>query len=388
MKTGLFVFSLLLSLALGGCGKSPPPQPAAAAAAGAAAAEGRARVELSEDEIRAAGIRVEKLDWQAAAGELAVTGTVQPNLDRYAYIAARVPGRVVRVQASLGERVKPGQPLAVLDSLEVGEARAALAQAEAELKVAQAAYERAASLRAENAVPEKEHLRARGELEKTRAVAAAARGKLRMLNVSAAHEGLASLFVVAAPFAGTIVEKSAVPGALADPAKPLFTVADLSTVWIEANVFEKDLPRLALGAAAAVTVAAWPDQPAKGRVTYLASLLDPATRTVRARIEVANADGRLRPGMFANVVISVPAGAVPRALFVPEDAVVLMDGKPAVFVRGERGFEPRAVLPGERREKRVALKEGVAAGEQVVVAGAYELKARLQKALLGEGGAH
>lgn len=409
-----WLLAALASLALAGCGRdhaseAPAPKAQGKVAKGEAAKkeagneagkkedgqaddhghEEAAAVELSPEEIKAAGIKTEKIEPQAAGGELPVTGIIQPNADRLGQVAGRVPGRVVRVDASLGDRVKAGQPLAVLDSIEVGEARSALVQVQADLRVAEAALQRAESLRAENIVPEKEYLRARGDAEKARAAAAAARERVRMLGVgSAAEADGASLFSVTAPFAGTIIEKTAVPGALSEPAKPLFTVADLSTVWIEANVFESDLARVVRGAHASVTVSAWPGSPFKGRVTYIASVMDKETRTVRARVEVPNFDGRLRPGMFANVVITVPAQGSAKTLYVPADAVVLMDGKPNVFVRGDHGFEAREVTTGARSGGRVEIKDGVQRSEEVVVAGTYELKARIQKAKLGAGHAH
>lgn len=390
------------SFMLAACGADAPSsaKPAAAKVESAQKEEGHGdeqhgheeeskAVELTNEEAKAAGVRAEKIEWLPAGGEVSLTGIIQPNADRYAQVAGRVPGRIVRVLASVGARVRQGQPLAVLDSIEVGEARSAQAQAQAELKVAEAALKRAESLRAENVVPEKEYLRARGDFEKARAALVAANEKMKMLNIGAPAKGeSASVFTVTAPFAGTVIEKSAVPGALSEPAKPLFTIADLSTVWIEANVFERDLPRVVPGAPASATVSAWPGDPFNGKVTYVANLMDRETRTVSARVEVANRDGRLRPGMFANVLISVPAESTGKALYVPEDAVVLMDGRPSVFVRGEHGFEPRAVVPGARVGGRVELKDGVNAGEQVVTAGAYELKARIQKSQLGEGHAH
>ena len=399
MKNRLLL-TVLASLAVAGCGKGseqggekaaeekPAAEKQAKAGHGEKKEEGHGKgggVELSAEEEKAAGIKTEKASLTSAGGEIAVTGTIQPNLDRLAQVGPRVPGRVVRVQASLGDRVAGGQPLAVLDSIEVGEARSALSQAEADTRVAEAAFKRAESLRADNIVPEKEYLRAQGDLEKSRAAVAAARDKVKMLGVGATREGDgASYFSIAAPFTGTVVEKTAVPGALAEPAKPLFTVADLSTVWIEASVFEKDLPRLVQGAAATVTVAAWPGAPAKGRLTYISSLMDKETRTVKARVEVPNREGKLRPGMFANVAITVPADASVKTLLVPEDAVVLMDGKPTLFVRSDHGFEPKVVTPGERRVGRVEIKDGIKPGEEIVVAGAYELKSKLQKSQLGD----
>lgn len=392
------IAALLASIALAGCGKGNEPTEKKAAdakpAAAAATAKdehkdaGHAGVELTAAEENAAGIRTEKVERTASGGDIVVTGTIQPNLDRLAQVAPRVPGRVVRVNASLGDRVGSGQTLAVLDSIEIGEARSALAQASADARVAEAAYKRAESLRAESIVPEKEYQRARGDYEKSRASVAAAQDKVKMLGVGTAGDGGSSIFSLSAPFTGTVVEKTAVPGALSEPSKPLFTIADLSIVWVEASVFEKDLPRLVKGATATVAVTAWPGAPAKGRLTYIASLMDKETRTLKARIEVLNPHGKLRPGMFANVAISVPGQAAGQWVSLPEDAVVLMDGKPTVFLRGDHGFEPRAVVPGERQVGRVQIKDGLAPGEEVVTAGTYELKARMQKSQLGSGHAH
>lgn len=394
--------ALLAILALAGCGKGDAPADKKAAEAKPAAAEaqakdghkdekkeeGHAGVELTAAEEKAAGIKTEKVDRTAAGGEIVVTGTIQPNLDRLAQVAPRVPGRVVRVLASLGDRVASGQSLAVLDSLEIGEARSALAQAAADTRVNEAAFKRAESLRAELIVPEKEYQRARGDFEKSRAALTAAQEKVKMLGVGASGDGGASIFSLTAPFAGTVVEKTAVPGALSEPSKPLFTIADLSIVWVEASVFEKDLPRLVKGSPATVALTAWPGAPAKGRLTYIASLMDKETRTLKARVEVLNPDGKLRPGMFANIAIAVPGQAGVAWISLPEDAVVLMDGKPTVFLRGDHGFEPRTVVPGERQVGRVQIKDGLAPGEEVVVAGTYELKAKVQKSQLGSGHAH
>lgn len=406
-RKSTLLLALLASLALAGCGKEAGHTDKHAAVEKPAAPDAKPKdahagekeehhgggVELTAAEEKAAGIVTEKVAPAAAGGEIVVTGTIQPNLDRLAQVAPRVPGRVVRVQASLGDRVTGGQPLAVLDSIEVGEARSALAQSSADSRVAEAAFKRAESLRAESIVPEKEYQRALGDYDKSRASVAAAQDKVKMLGVGTAREGDGgSIFGLAAPFAGTVVEKTAVPGALSEPSKPLFTIADLSTVWVEASVFEKDLPRLVKGAPATVAVTAWPGAPVKGRVTYVSSLMDKESRTVKARVEVPNADGRLRPGMFASIAISVPAQAAGasagQSILLPEDAVVLMDGKPTVFLRGDHGFETRTVLPGERRVGRVEIRDGLKPGEEVVTAGTYELKARAQKSQLGSGHAH
>ena len=163
-------------------------------------------------------------------------------------------------------------------------------------------------------------------------------------------------------------------------------MADLSTLWIEANLFEKDLGRVGVGAGAVVTVAAYPNEAFQGKLTYIAAVVDKETRTVQARVEVANPDGRLKPEMFATAAIRT--GGKGKGLLLPEEAVVLMQGQPTVFVEEHGGFEPRAVELGDKLRGRVVVKAGLQAGERVVTAGTYALKARIMKSQLGEGHAH
>jgi cobalt-zinc-cadmium efflux system membrane fusion protein len=335
---------------------------------------------LSAEEAQTAGIKVQKLELQEKAEQVMVTATIQANQDKSAHVVPRVPGRIVKVNASLGDRVKRGQSLAELDSIDLGEAHSGYLQAASEAAVAQANFERAQRLQADNIIPEKDYLRARAEHEKARAALRAASDKLRMMGVDPdKHSG--SVFPLTAPFAGTIIEKKAVLGELATPDKSLFTVADLSVLWIESDLFEKDLGKVKVGAQATVTISAYPGEVFKGRLTYISSTMDKETRTVKARVEVPNPDGRLKPEMFATVAIGTGGSA--KALLVPEDAVLLLQGQPTVFVAESGGFEPRAVEVGERAQGYAVLKSGVAAGENVVVSGAYALKARLLKSQIG-----
>ncbi|MHB1247824.1 MAG: efflux RND transporter periplasmic adaptor subunit [Polaromonas sp.] len=337
---------------------------------------------LNAEEAQRAGIKVQKLELHEKAEQIVVTATIQANQDKLAHVGPRVPGRVVKVNASLGDRVRPGQALAMLDSIELGEARSNYLQAASEAALAGANFDRAQRLSKDNIIPEKDYLRARAEHEKARASLRAAGDKLRMMGV--APEKLSgSVFPLTAPFAGTVIEKKAVLGELAAPDQSLFTVADLSTLWIESDLFEKDLGKVRVGAQATVTVSAYPGEVFKGRLTYISSTMNKETRTVKARVEVPNPDGRLKPEMFASAAINT-TGASAKALIVPEDAVLLLQGQPTVFVAESGGFEPRAVEVGERAQGYAVLKTGVAVGENVVVSGAYALKARLLKSQIGD----
>ena len=394
----LLAWITLMALAIAGCGKVEPPQSAGSKQeqtkeneqtatkqpeGEAKPVEGKA-LKLTDAEIEAAGIKVEEVAEQEVHDHIAVTATIQPNRDKLAHVAPRVSGRIIKVSANLGQQVKQGQALAQLDSIELGEAHSAFLQVESEARLAQANFARIDNLYSEQIVTQKDYLNARAENEKAKTALRAARDKLRMLGVAPAESSSAvSSFALAAPFSGTVIEKDAVLGELAQPDKSLFTVADLSVVWIEADLFEKDLGKVAPGAEAVVTVSAYPNESFKGRLTYISSTVDKDTRTVKARVEVRNPDGRLKPEMFANAAIAT-SGAI-EAIVVPPDAVVLMQGIPSVFVRSADGFEPRSVELGERLYSGVVIKSGLKPGELIVVSGAYALKARALKSQIGEG---
>lgn len=379
---------LTIALALAGCNRGgssgeAKPAPETAAAAEKEAAPEAGQIRLSEEEIKSARIRIEEVGEAEVHQRIAVTATIQANQDRLAHVAPRVPGRIVSIAAKLGDRVKAGQPLASLDSIEIGEAHSAYLQAESQFKVAQADFERAEKLHAEQIVPQKDYLRSRAEYEKSRANYRAASDKLRLMGVKpAASDSAVSVFPVSAPFAGQVIEKKAVLGELAQPDKFLFTVADLSVVWIEASLFEKDLGKVKTGASVGVTVAAYPDTVFTGRLTYISSVMDKESRTVKARVEVPNADGRLKPDMFATAAIDT--GSASKALTVPVSAVLLIEGKKVVFVREKEGFEKREVDLGDNLGGRFVIKGGIEDGESVVVEGGYALKARLLKSKIGD----
>ena len=403
-KTNLAT-ALLIGLAtlfLAGCGK---PEPAQTAPAGTAAnkpvdkheeqKDGKAehgeaeQLKLTAEAIEAAGIKVEELAAQEISEQLIVTATIRPNQDRITHVSPRVPGRIVKVQANLGDQVKAGQTLAVLDSLDVGEAHSTYLQAKTQLAVAKADFERAEKLHGDQIIAQKDHLRAHAEYEKAKAAFAAAGDKLRMLGVTPTptDDGRAvSTFPLTTPFSGTVIEKHAILGELAQPDKQIFTVADLSRLWIEANLFEKDLGRVKTGADAVVTVDAYPGEAFQGKLTYIAAVVDKESRTVQARVEVANPGGRLKPEMFATAAIRTSGtnGGAAKALLLPQEAVVLMQGQPTVFVAEDGGFEPRPVELGDKLRGKVVIKSGIKSGEKIVTAGTYALKARLLKSQIGD----
>lgn len=338
---------------------------------------------LSAQEINDAGIKIGTVQLQTLREIIGLTGTITPNLNRIAEVSPRVPGRIVSVEANQGARVKAGQTLAVLESVELGQAQADYLQARSEVTVVDAALVRAEGLVAEKIVPQKDYLRAKADAERAHAALQAATDKLKLLGVSPgqAPEQSSASYPLVAPFDGTVITKKAVLGQTTQSDQPLFTVADLTRVWLEADVFEQDLGKIVVGDKARVTVAAYPDAVFEGAVTYLGDTMDATTRTVKARIELPNSDGRLKPGMFATAQLQSTVTAT--TLAVPEGAVLLVQGQPAVFVEEDKGFEPRMVETGPAIDGWTPIRAGLAAGDRIVVTGAYSLKARLLKSQIG-----
>ena len=348
-------------------------------------AEGASELTLTSEEAERAGIKVEAMKAQALGETVVVTATIFPDQDRLVRVSPRIDGRILSAPAKLGDKVRAGQILATLDSVEVGETHAAWTQAQAELRIAEADFKRAESLNAEEIIPRKDFLRAQADRDKAVAALRAASDRLRLLGGAPGAAGNSvSGFAVTAPFAGTVIEKKVTLGELATPSEPMFTVADLSRVWIQAALPEAALSKVRVGASAKVTVPAYPGETFTGKVGHIGAMLDKDTRTVAARIEVPNADGRLKPEMFATATIEA-VGEKREAIALPDAAIVLLEGKPTIFVFEQGAYEAREVEPGERIAGRTVLKSGVKPGDQVVTEGAYALKARKLKSQLGHG---
>lgn len=394
LRATALAMALAFALALSACGKGGAKDEHAAEGEKHAEhaegkkdehAEGAEDLTLTTEEAERAGVKVEEIKPQQLGETVVVTATIRPDQDRLARVAPRTEGRVTTAEAKLGDRVNAGQALATLDSVAVGEAHAAWAQAQSELRIADADFKRAETLIADEIIPRKDYLRAQADRDKAAAALRATTDRLRLLGGAPGASGTGvSRFAVTAPFAGTVIEKKATLGELATPSEPMFTIADLSRLWIQADLPESALAKVRVGANAKVTVPAYPNEIFSGRVGHIGASLDKETRTVAARIEVQNADGRLKPEMFATAAIEV-IGEKRETMTLPDAAIVLMQGQPTVFVYEQGAYAMRVVEPGDRIGGRTVLKSGVKAGEQVVTSGAYALKARKLKSQLGHG---
>ena len=339
---------------------------------------------LDSTAIAIANITVVPVETVQTTG-LPVTGTITYDADRVSHIGPRIDGRIVRLAADIGERVRGGQVLAILESPEVGQVRADETEAEALVRIARENYQRERRLEEQGISSRKELLDAEAELRRAEAALNSARQRLQVLG---AGRGQGAQYALAAPFAGVIVARHASLGEMATPADQLFTVANLDRLWIELDIYERDLARVARGQAVDVTTAAYPGRTFPGRIVYVGDIVDPEKRAVRARVEIPNPDGALKPGMFANALIRVGSSGPPVAA-VPQEAVQQVEGRSAVFVPGDRPGEFRAhpIEVGEAIDGgRVLVLSGLNAGDRVVTTGAFALRSELAKGEIGEAG--
>ncbi|ABQ27518.1 efflux RND transporter periplasmic adaptor subunit [Geotalea uraniireducens] len=340
-------------------------------------------VKMTAEVQKQNGVVVVPAKKQRLAGVISATGKVEANADRIAHVSPRISGKIVSVKASLGDSVSAGQALATLDSVELGEALGRYHQSKTKLALAQSNMDRIKNLVEKKIAARKDILQAETDYKTAQTELHTDEERLSLYGVAASdlkgESHKKPLLPVRSPISGIITEKHAIVGELADPSKSLYTVADLSSVWVMVDVNEKDLAKVRKGQAAIVSVGAFPDLKLKGRITYIADLVDEATRTVKARIEVANPGRKLKPEMFATVELALPADAPP-VVAVPEDALQDLDGKKVIFVaESEIEFAARQIQSGRATGGVVEIVSGLKEGERYAVKGAFILKSEVKK---------
>ena len=407
MKKHISISTIIMTIMLAGflaagCGQGDAPREGGEHGGEHAHEEGHGHedeghIELTPEALETISLKTAAAEKRPVGGEIKTTAVIEPDKTRIAHVSPRIPGRVSTVNAFLGDKVTKGEVLAELDSIELGQAKAEYLKAKADLEVARANFSREERLYGREITSEKEFLDARGEFLRAEAALNTSRETLRLLGLSESdvkaiswteRKSPPSLFPLKAPFDGTIIEQHTVLGELVAPENNAYTIADLTHLWIQLDVYEKDLRHVGKGKPVDVMVDAYPGEKFTGEVTYVSDVLDESTRTARARVEIGNEDGRLKPGMFASALISIP-GEGGEALTVPSSAVQQVRGKPTVFVReGEGVFEAREITAGRDSGEYVEVLSGVSPGDEVVTEGGFYLKSLMLKDEMGEGHAH
>lgn len=368
-----------------GGGDAPPAIPAETSDGG------RDQVVLTPEQARVAGIAIGTVVERATSAAIQATATIEPTADRQARVGSRISGRVTALRARVGDRVSAGQPLAVVDSPELGRARADYVAALARATVARESADREKRLFEKNISAEREWREAEAQAVQARAERQAAENRLHALGVGDAElpamdgdRHLGSTMAIRTPIAGVVVEAGATLGQMVEPQDVLFVVMDLRSVWLLVDVYEQDLPQVQRGQRATVRLKAVPDRAFSGVVEDVGAIVDAKSRTVKVRVVLENPQGQLRPGMFATVELEGTSGERRRGVYVPSAAVQRMGAEHVVFVaRGENAFAPRRVEVVRDGGDFTEIAGGVDVGERVVTSGSFSLKSELQKDELG-----
>jgi len=317
-------------------------------------------------------VRYVRVIQQTLPETLDLAAKVQPDPTKVVRILPPASGRIVAIEVKPGDRVRGGQTVASLSSSDIATAQSDFAKANIEAVRATRAMERQKVLFENGAAAEKDYIDASAQADAARAERARAKQRLELLNVSPSVT--TDRVTLVSPGSGIVLDVSGAPGEFSkslESANPLITVADLSTVWIVGDVYEKDIAKVARGKQVTVTLPAYPGAQWTGHIASLAGALDPTTRTLKVRVALANADQRLKPEMFGT--IHVQAGTH-QALVVPAAAIIREGNGTIAFVKNAGKPEQRIVTVGQTVDGNVEILTGLRAGDEVAADGAELLK--------------
>jgi cobalt-zinc-cadmium efflux system membrane fusion protein len=365
----------LVLLMLAGCGKADQPSSSDSVASPLAktapsAAPSQPRVETAV------------VEFSSSHQALVLSGKVAYGEDRYSKISSPLQGRVVEVRAHLGDRVKAGDVLLIVDSPDIAQAYSEYVKEDSELQYATRAQDLAKDLYENKAMPLKDLKQAENELVKARAEFRRAKERLLSLRVPADEltkpldkQKITSRFEMKSPLTGIVVERAVTPGQSVggDPAQVLFTVADLDMLQVLADLYERDLALVREGQFAKVTVEAYPGVDFPATLAAIGDVVDPATRTIKVRAWVNNDPHKLKPEMFARLHLDV--GDATPFIAVPREAVLESDGKQFVYVVEEPNrYVKREVKVSNISTDQVRVLEGLTRGQRIVIRGAVLIK--------------
>ena len=364
--------------------------------------EASGQVHITPEAQTVAGIEVLRINPQVVPEYLTAAGQLVLNEQRTAHVGAYTDGRVTAVFADIGDQVHAGSILARMHSHDVHETRAAYESALQDVKRREDALAYQQEVQARTSRLYQLKSASRQEVDRAAVDVASARTDVETAKISVQKEvahltdilhlpasALASIdetterIPVVSPVAGTVMNRMITPGAVVEPGEEVYTVSDLSTLWMMASVNEDDVAKIHVGNKAKIISQAYPGKAFAGTVTYLSPELDAKTRTLQARISVPNPGIRLRVAMY--VTAQIDRGLTRRTLFVPEEALQEVNGSTILFVRkSDDSFEARAVAVANRLNGQAEINGGLRAGEFVAVKGSFVIKSEMLKSQIGQ----
>ena len=360
--------------------------------AGSVAGHGQV-VSPTAEQVRQFNISVETAQAGGVNAWLAAPGEIKVNVDRMVHVVPRVAGVVQAVKADLGEVVKAGRELAVLESRGLADAKAAYLAAGQHRDLAKGSFDREKALYDQKVSSEQEYLTAKEAFAKAEIAWRTARQKLltyglsvtELDNLASEPEETFTMYRMAAPFGGTVITKHLVLGEVVDETSEAFVIADLSSVWVDLAVNQRDISGVRKSQVVDISLGSG-QLNVRGKVSYVDPVLDTKTRTGLVRIELDNSSGRYRPGQFVSGRIQVSEAG--EGIVIATDSVQLIKDETCVFVKCGSDFELRHVAVGRASNGTVEILSGLAAGEEVVTGNAFHLKAELEKQAAGDQGGH
>ncbi len=339
-------------------------------------------VHLSKAEMKNMGITIVRAEPGTLKMELSFPGEIRLNADRQANIVPRLSGIVKEVMKSVGDTVKKGERMAVIESRDLADARAFFHAAMERETLAEANYAREERLWKKKISAEQEYLTAKQALSEARIELESAKQKLVALGLSSKYleehphdlSEVLTTFNMTAPFDGKVITKEITLGELLQEDTVAFVVADLSTVWVDLSIYQKDLPFVSEGQSVVISPGRGiPD--VQGAISYLSPVIAEDTRTALARVVLPNPEGNLRPGLF--ITANLDGEDIPVPLVVPKSALQNLEGETCVFIKHLDGFKSQPVTLGKTSKTHAEVTSGLKAGQSYVANGAFELKAKI-----------
>jgi cobalt-zinc-cadmium efflux system membrane fusion protein len=369
-----------IAMFIASCKHTVPPPPVADASA-------ELGIELTAEGLATAQVRTQKVGPGTFTPRLRLAGSILGDPKHVAEVGARVSGRVTALGAAVGDWVKQGQELALVDTVELHQVSLDYRTSVAKARAAQDTLARQKQLVSERVGPVQDLRRAEAAAAEAEAALGEAREHLKFLGLTDADIARMNVGTgeaksrITSPIDGRVAMLALAPGQVLTGSETVATITDLDPIWAQVRVYERDLAALRPGAAATVEVPAYPSRTFEGTIAFVSDVLDPASRSAEVRIRLANQDNALRPGMSA---IALTARAASDQLtWLPAPAVQPHDGSRIVFVRtGDRRFVARRVVVGEEQGGYLPIESGLRADDEVVVQGAFALRGELERASL------
>lgn len=366
----------------------------------AGADDAAAPAHVHDNLVHPTDAQIQQLDIEVAAALaggiddwLSVPGEITINEDRMAHIAPRVGGVVSEVHAHLGDVVQAGQVLAVIESRDLASAKAEYLSAQERLDLAQASYEQEKTLFEQKVSSEREYLSAKQAFAEAQIQWRSARHKMLTLGLSPADlealpaqaEEMFTRYNLTAPFTGTLIQKHLVLGEVVDNRSEVLVIADLTTVWVDLLVNQKDVLLVSEGQQALISLGEHQAERA-GAISYVDPVMNQSSRTATARLVLDNRSGQYRPGLFVKGRIQI--SQTDQTVLVPADSVQIIDDQPCVFVESPEGFELQPVILGSSNREHIEILSGIQAGDRIVSKNAFHLKAELEREAGGSHAGH